>query len=71
MPGRLFRHGQHFDFMLSWKGYEADNKEREVLVDVLRSEIKASRVLEEIIYNSRSSHRERFTMLHRRMELGE
>ncbi|GAB4286004.1 MAG: hypothetical protein Kow0081_4020 [Candidatus Dojkabacteria bacterium] len=24
LPGRLFRHGQHFDFMLSWKSFEGD-----------------------------------------------
>ncbi len=65
LPGRLFRHGEHFDFMHSWKGYEANPEEWNKLIEILKSEIQASRILDEIIYNSRSKNRKRFTSLHR------
>lgn len=65
LPGRLFRHGQNFDFMQSWKGEKALESEMKTLVDILVAEIQASRTLEEILFNSRSKDRERFTSLHR------
>lgn len=70
LPGRLFRHGQHFDFMLSWKELMADNLEMTRFVSILLDEIKASRTLEEILFNTRSKHREKYTVLHRPLRLG-
>ncbi len=65
LPGRLFRHGQHFDFMLSWKKLIADKSEIKTLVAIIINEIDASRTLEEIMFNSRSKKREKFTALHK------
>ncbi len=65
LPGRLIRHGTHFDFMVSWKGTKPNKKEFRAFVDVLIDEVSASRLLEEIIFNSRSQKRERFTVLHK------
>ena len=65
LPGRLFRHGQHFDFMNSWKGFTADESELEILIKIILEEINASKTLDKIIYNSRSSKREKFTVLHK------
>ena len=65
LPGRLFRHGQHFDFMQSWKNFVANEKEWSMLLKVLKSEYKASLTLDEIIYNSRSHDREKYSLLHR------
>lgn|SRR5699024_297528 len=65
LPGRLFRHGEHFDFMLSWKEYNAQNEEWNALIEILKSEFEASVALDEIIFNSRSKNRKRFTCLHR------
>jgi len=65
LPGRLFRHGQHFDFMASWKTFEADNEEWINLLKVLELEIEASKRLEELIFNSRSKDREKITVLHK------
>lgn len=65
LPGRLFRHGQHFDFMFSWKGVRSDQKEIKNLIDILKDEIEASRTLDEIMFNSRLKDRERFTSLHK------
>jgi hypothetical protein len=71
LPDRLFRHGQNFDFMQSWKGETALESEMVTLIDILVKEIQASRFLEEIIFNSRSKDRERFTSLHRPLILSQ
>ena len=65
LPGRLFRHGAHFDFMLSWKGYEPDDNEWKILLEIMRKEINASQQLEEMIFNSRSRQRQRYVALHK------
>lgn len=70
LPGRLFRHGQHFDFMASWQEFSANKGEWNGLVQILKSEYEASVKLEEIIFNSRSRTREHFTLLHRPLKLG-
>ena len=69
LPGRLFRHGQHFDFMQSWKKFEPDKSEWCNLIEILENEIAASKILEEILFNSRSRTREKYTILHRRLIL--
>lgn len=71
LPGRLFRHGHHFDFMQSWKDYKADDNEWFELMRIIESEIEASIKLEEILFNSRSRTREKYTMLHRPLILKE
>ena len=65
LPGRLFRHGAHFDFMLSWKGYEPTDIEWKALTTVVRKEIAASKKLEELIFNSRSPNRKRYFVFHK------
>ncbi len=69
LPGRLFRHGQHFDFMLSWKAEKAQSGEMKKMIGILNDEIKASRTLEEVLFNSRLKGRQRFTSLHRPLRL--
>jgi hypothetical protein len=69
LPGRLFRNGGYFDFMISWKDYYSDDHEREKFFQIINSEIEASKMLEEIIYNSRKKNREKFTVLHRPLKL--
>jgi hypothetical protein len=69
LPGRLFRHGLFFDFMLSWKSFKADKNEMRKIIKILNDEIKASKILDEILYNSRSKDREKFTSLHRPLRL--
>lgn len=65
LPGRLFRHGAHFDFMLSWKGYTPEEYEWETLKEIIKKEISASRKLEEMIFNSRSRDRKKYFALHK------
>ena len=65
LPGRLFRHGAHFDFMISWQDYESEDHEWSALTEVVEKEISASKQLEEMIFNSRSKHREKYFVLHK------
>jgi len=69
LPGRLFRHGQHFDFMLSWKSFIADKREMERFLEIVNDEILASKTLDKILYNTRSKDRDKFTCLHRPLKL--
>ena len=69
LPGRLFRHGAHFDFMLSWVGIEPTENELSTLATVIKNEVEASQALEEIIYQSRSKNREHYTFYHKPLML--
>lgn len=65
LPGRLFRHGAHFDFMLSWQGYNPLDYEWNTLTDIINKEISASKQLEEMFFNSRNKNREKYFALHK------
>ena len=65
LPGRLYRNGAYFDFMLSWVKYEPSEKELDDMVNVLLAEVQASRHLEEILYTSREKGRQHYTVLHK------
>lgn len=67
LPGRLFRHGSHFDFMVSWIAEQPTIEELNYFIQLLLEEVSASRLLEEMIYKSRSPHRERYTALHKKL----
>jgi len=69
LPGRLYRHGAQFDFMISFVKEEIAKKEMIVFVDLLRAEVSASRTLEKILYESRKPGRARYTLLHRQLKL--
>lgn len=57
-------------FMLSWVGRVPTKHESSVFIDALLDEVKASRTLEEIIFDSRSSARARYTLLRRPLVVG-
>lgn len=69
LPGRLFRHGAYFDFMLSWQTFNPSKDEFKALINLIQNEVETSRNLEEIIFNSRRRNRKRYTFLHRPLEL--
>ncbi len=69
LPGRLFRHGAHFDFMLSWKSHKSNAEERKELVRILRHEIKASKTLEKLLYESRKKNRDRLFSFHKPLRI--
>lgn len=67
LPGRLYRHGTQFDFMISFREYEPMAKEITTFEKVLLEEVQASRTLENMIYQSRKRDREHHTVLHRKL----
>lgn len=69
LPGRLFRHGAYFDFMLSWTSMMPSQSESGLFLRLILDEVKASRDLEEILYTSRSPSRKRYTILHKPLRL--
>src|SRR5271157_5212425 len=54
LPGRLFRHGVHFDFMQSFVDFEPTVEEWENFLRIAKDEIENSFVLEDVILNTRS-----------------
>jgi hypothetical protein len=69
LPGRLYRHGAHFDFMISFGGIEPAESEMAMFVELLQEEVAASRTLEKILYENRRRGRDRYTLLHRQLKL--
>jgi hypothetical protein len=71
LPGRLYRHGTQFDFMISFKEHEPNAKELEAFRAILFEEVEASRALENMIYQSRRKDREHHTLFHRKLTVGD
>ena len=69
LPGRLYRHGADFDFMISFRKAKPHQTEEDAFLKLVRNEVNASRQLEKIIYENRRADRDRYTILHRRLEL--
>jgi hypothetical protein len=69
LPGRLYRHGAQFDFMISFVGLEPTESELANFGDLLRTEVAASQTLEKILYESRRRERDHYTLLHRRLHV--
>jgi len=69
LPGRLFRHGAYFDFMVSWMGLVPTESELDRFVTLILSEVQASRHLEDILYTSRQRGRSKYTLLHKPLVL--
>lgn len=69
LPGRLYRHGTQFDFMISFQRYEPSPREIEAFRGVLMAEVEASQALERMIYESRRRDRDHHTLFHRRLDL--
>jgi len=71
LPGRLFRHGINFDFMMSFKKEEIDKDEKKVLKELIEKELRYSNQIEEMIYNSRSKSRKHYFVLQKELNLME
>jgi len=69
LPGRLYRHGAQFDFMVSFKGLEPTEEELQALIELLKAEVEASRILEKIFAEHRKPGRDKYTVLHRKLIL--
>ena len=71
LPGRLYRHGTNFDFMIQFQSFELTEEEKEVFLDLLVKEVKYSKQLEELIYSSRSRSRKPYYVLQKNLRLEE
>lgn len=69
LPGRLFRHGTQFDFMISWKGIKATRIEMSNFIEILIKEVQASRMMQKIIFESRKKGRKNYTVMHKELKL--
>ena len=69
LPGRLYRHGTQFDFMISFVGTRLTRTESKGLGELLSEEIEASRLLEKLLYESRKRGRDRYWLFRRRLEV--
>jgi hypothetical protein len=67
LPRRLIRHGSNFDFMVTWKDYEANGDEWDRFCKLLMDEVKMSRKLQNLLKNSKET--EAYQSLHRRLVL--
>lgn len=71
LPGRLFRHGANFDFMISFKKYELSQEEKNAFIELIKKEIDYSKKVEEMIYESRKIDRKRYFILEKELRLEE
>jgi hypothetical protein len=69
LPGRIFRHGAHFDFMASFRGFRPSSTEMSTFLEVLRSEVHASRTMQSLLFESRKQDRDRYTVFHRKLQV--
>ncbi|MCY4549092.1 MAG: hypothetical protein OXC28_12050 [Defluviicoccus sp.] len=69
LPGRFYRHGAHFDFMMSFVGTRPKEAKAKKFSKLIRAEIDASRILEKIIYENRMRDRDCHTFLHKALRL--
>ena len=71
LPGRLFRHGMNFDFMFSFAGTDPSNLEWKSFTEMILNEVNYSRLMEEMLHESRHKDRKRYYMLQKQLILKE
>jgi hypothetical protein len=67
LPPRLVRHGSNFDFMVTWKAFDASPTEWKRFCELLRHEVHVSRKLQDLLRNVKQG--EPYQSLHRRLVL--
>jgi hypothetical protein len=71
LPGRLFRHGVNFDFMISFKKAKLTTAEKDSFVELINSEWRFSEQIEKMFSENRSRDRKRYFMLQNALHLKE
>ena len=71
LPGRLFRHGTNFDFMISFSAIDPKKNEWATFTEMLLKEVEYSRTMEAMLHDSRSKGRKHFYMLQKQLVLKE
>lgn len=67
LPARLIRHGQQFDFMISWKEMKASSAEWKSFCSLILKEAEASRKLQLLLTDNRSANRIKHSNIHKPM----
>jgi hypothetical protein len=68
LPGRLFRHGANFDFMISFQKEKLSKIEKTAFEDLLKKELLYSQQIEEVLLESRSSTRKRYFVMQKELK---
>lgn len=71
LPGRLFRHGTNFDFMISFKAFTLSDDEKLAFIELVKKEISYSQKIEDMIYESRFKSRKHYYILQKELRLEE
>lgn len=71
LPGRLFRHGTNFDFMISFRDYILSEDEKLAFIDLVKKEISYSEKIEEMIYASRTKNRKHYFLFQKELKFEE
>lgn len=66
IPRRLIRHGENFDFMITWADNQPSAEELNNFFDVIEKEVNASLQLDRIYGRQTKEHKsQKYTVLHR------
>jgi hypothetical protein len=57
VPLRLFRHGSHFDFMITWANEQPNEQESNQFEQIMQEEIEASQLLQKFVEGHRVSEK--------------
>ena len=67
VPVRLFRHGDHFDFIITWAEEVPSQAEWESFLALITEEIQVSRKIQELSNTSRSPSKPKYSIIHRQL----
>lgn len=65
LPGRLFRHGAHFDFMMIWRDTPPTRSDWRDFIDIASQEVQTSREIQEFLRTSRQATKKEYRAMHR------
>jgi len=68
IPPRLVRHGQQFDFMITWKKMQPSQTEWKSFLDLIVNEVATSSQLQTLLTDNRSHDRKKYGHLHKSVE---
>ena len=70
LPGRLFRHGTNFDFMISFRDFVLSDEEKSAFIELVKKNFYSQKI-EEMIYESRYKNRKHYYILQKELRLEE
>jgi hypothetical protein len=64
IPPRLVRHGDDFDFLLTWRGLKASPSEWRALIATVKREVKTSRAMQDVLKNNYAVGHRKYDLIH-------